>query len=184
MNDKPNDTTWQAKWGEEALSKGVTPVPRAFLLHAGQAGLNPAQQILLIHLMSYWWKASRDPFPSLTELRKRTGMSEKTIGKHLKALEERKWISRKRRYNNSYRFDLDRLARRVGWLAARQDNVQEEAAKAAEAEQQAPPQAREEVPSYTSRKAPVLQPEEPHTDTDNRFSPSFEEIQKFMEEGE
>jgi len=184
MNEKPNDTTWQARWGEQALSKGVIAVPAAFLLHAGQAGLNPAQQILLIHLMSYWWKASRDPFPSLTELRKRTGMSEKTIGKHLKALEERKWISRKRRYNNSYRFDLDRLARRVGWLAARQDNVQAEAAKAAEAEQQAPPQAREEVPSYTSRKAPVLQPEEPHTDTDNRFSPSFEEIQKFMEEKE
>ena len=180
MNEKPNDTTWQAKWGEEALSKGVTPVPRAFLLHAGQAGLNPAQQILLIHLMSYWWKQSRDPFPSLTELRKRTGMSEKTIGKHLRALEERKWLSRKRRYNNSYRFDLDRLARRVGWLAAREDNVQEEAA----AGQQAPTQAGAEIPSYTSRKAPVPQPEEPHTDTDNRFSPSFEEIQKFMEEKE
>ena len=180
MNEKPNDTTWQAKWGEEALSKGVTPVPRAFLLHAGQAGLNPAQQILLIHLMSYWWKQSRDPFPSLTELRKRTGMSEKTIGKHLKALEERKWLSRKRRYNNSYRFDLDRLARRVGWLAAREDNVKEAAA----AELQAPTQAREEVPSYTSRKAPVPQPEEPYIDTDNRFSPSFEEMQKFMEEKE
>ena len=180
MNEKPNDTTWQARWGEQALSKGVIAVPAAFLLHAGQAGLNPAQQILLIHLMSYWWKQSRDPFPSLTELRKRTGMSEKTIGKHLKALEERKWLSRKRRYNNSYRFDLDRLARRVGWLAAREDNVKEEAA----AELQAPTQAREEVPSYTSRKAPVSQPEEPHTDTDNRFSPSFEEIQKFMEEGE
>ena len=180
MNEKPNDTTWQARWGEQALSKGVIAVPAAFLLHAGQAGLNPAQQILLIHLMSYWWKASRDPFPSLTELRKRTGMSEKTIGKHLKALEERKWLSRKRRYNNSYRFDLDRLARRVGWLAAREDNVKEEAA----AEQQAPTQAREEVPSYTSRKAPVPQPEEPYIDTDNRFSPSFEEMQKFMEEKE
>ena len=171
MNDKPNDTTWQSKCGEDALSKGVIAVPRAFLLHAGQAGLNPAQQILLIHLMSYWWKQSRDPFPSLTELRKRTGMSEKTIGKHLKALEQRKWISRVRRYNNSYRFDLDRLARRIGWLAAREDNVKEEAA----AEQQAPPQETEEIPSYSPRKVPVSPPAEPYIYPEDRIPPSFEE---------
>jgi DNA-binding transcriptional ArsR family regulator len=120
MIDKPNDTTWQARWGEKALSKGVTVIPTAFLQHAARAGLNPAQQIILIHLVSYWWKASRDPFPSLKELRNRTGMSEKTIGVHLKALEEKLWLSRKRRYNNSYRYDLDRLVRRVAWLAGDQ----------------------------------------------------------------
>jgi hypothetical protein len=47
-------------------------------------------------------------------------MSEKTIGVHLKALEEKLWLSRKRRYNNSYRYDLDRLVRRVAWLAGDQ----------------------------------------------------------------
>ena len=30
------------------------------------------------------------------------------------------WLTRKRRYNNSYRYDLDRLARRVAWLAGDQ----------------------------------------------------------------
>jgi hypothetical protein len=120
MIDKPNDTTWQAKWGEKALTKGVTMIPTAFLLHASRAGLNPAQQILIIHLVSYWFQASRDPFPSLKELRNRTGMTEKTISKHLKALEEKMWLIRKRRYNNSYLYDLDRLARRVAWLAGDQ----------------------------------------------------------------
>jgi hypothetical protein len=120
MNNKPNDTTWQAKWGDKALSKGVTVIPTAFLQHAARAGLKPAQQILLIHLASYWWKASRDPFPSLKELRNRTGMSEKTISGHLKVLEEKMWIGRRRRYNNSYRYDLDRLARRIAWLAGDQ----------------------------------------------------------------
>ncbi len=120
MNNKPNDTTWQAKWGDKALSKGVTVIPTAFLQHAARAGLNPAQQILLVHLISYWWKASLDPFPSMKELRHRTGMSEKTIGVNLKALEEKMWIGRKRRYNNSYRYDLDRLARRIAWLAGDQ----------------------------------------------------------------
>ena len=38
MTDKPNDTTWQAKWGKMALSKGVTVIPTAFLLHASRAG--------------------------------------------------------------------------------------------------------------------------------------------------
>jgi DNA-binding transcriptional ArsR family regulator len=120
MIDKPNDTTWQAKWGEKALTKGVTMIPTAFLLHASRAGLNPAQQILIIHLVSYWFQASRDPYPSLKELRRRTGMTEKTISKHLKALEDKMWLTRKRRYNNSYRYDLDRLARRVAWLAGDQ----------------------------------------------------------------
>ena len=117
MNNKPNDTTWQARWGEKALSKGVTVIPTAFLQHAARAGLKPAQQLLLIHLVSYWWKASRDPFPSFKELRKRTGMSERAISGHLKVLEEKMWIGRKRRYNNSYRYDLDRLARRIAWLS-------------------------------------------------------------------
>jgi len=130
MNDLPNDTTWQARWGEKALSKGVTAIPTAFLLHAARSGLNHAQQVLLIHLVSYWWQASRDPFPSLKELKNRTGMSEKTISKHLKALEEKKWLGRKRRYNNSYRYDLDRLSRRVAYLAS------DEGAN----EQQAPPE--------------------------------------------
>ena len=120
MIDKPNDTTWQAKWGEMALSKGVTMIPTAFLLHASRAGLNPALQILIIHLISYWFKASKDPFPSLKELKRRTGMTEKTISKHLKGLEDKMWLTRKRRYNNSYRYDLDRLARRVAWLAGDQ----------------------------------------------------------------
>jgi DNA-binding transcriptional ArsR family regulator len=119
MNEKI-DSTWQARWGQKALSEGVTVIPTAFLKHAGRAGLNAAQQILLIHLISYWWGASERPFPSLATLRDRTGMSEKTIGQHLKKLEEKLWISRQRRYNKSYKYDLDRLARRVSWLAGDQ----------------------------------------------------------------
>jgi len=47
-------------------------------------------------------------------------MFEKTISQHLKKLKEKLWISRQRRYNKSYKYDLDGLARRVAWLAGAQ----------------------------------------------------------------
>ena len=185
MIDKPNDTTWQAKWGKMALSKGVTVIPTAFLLHASRAGLNPAQQILIVHLVSYWWAASKDPFPSLKELKRRTGMTEKTISKHLKGLEDKMWLTRKRRYNNSYRYDLDRLARRVSWLAGDQTAMSrpdfhptgQQAPSGGVISSPPPPAPMEEQPV-------VEPPTEEETYTDNRLTPSFEDMKKFMEEGE
>jgi len=171
MIDKPNDTTWQAKWGKMALSKGVTVIPTAFLLHASRAGLNPAQQILIIHLVSYWWKAGRDPYPSLKELRRRTGMTEKTISKHLKGLEDKMWLTRKRRYNNSYRYDLDRLARRVAWLSGDQTAM---ARDKFHPEQQAPSPS----PHASTEEQPAVEDERP------QLAPSLEDIKKFMEDGE
>ena len=169
MVDKQNDTTWQAKWGKMALSKGVTVIPTAFLLHASRAGLNPAQQILIIHLVSYWWKAGRDPYPSLKELRRRTGMTEKTISKHLKGLEDKMWLTRKRRYNNSYRYDLDRLARRVAWLAGDQTAM---------ARDKFPPEQQAPSPPTPMEEQPDVEDERP------RLAPSLEDIKKFMEDGE
>ena len=185
MTDKPNDTTWQAKWGKMALSKGVTVIPTAFLLHASRAGLNPIQQILIIHLVSYWWKAGRDPYPSLKELRRRTGLTEKTLSKHLKGLEDKMWLTRVRRYNNSYRYDLDRLARRVSWLAGDQTAMSrpdfhptgQQAPSGGVISSPPPPAPMEEQPV-------VEPPTEEETYTDNRLTPSFEDMKKFMEEGE
>jgi hypothetical protein len=172
MIDKPNDITWQAKWGKMALSKGVTVIPTAFLLHASRAGLNPAQQILIIHLVSYWWKAGRDPYPSLKELRRRTGMTEKTISKHLKGLEDKMWLTRKRRYNNSYRYDLDRLARRVAWLSGDQTAMARD--KFHPTGQQAPSPS----PHASTEEQPAVEDERP------QLAPSLEDIKKFMEDGE
>ena len=80
-------------------------------------------------------------------------MSEKTISKHLKALEEKKWLGRKRRYNNSYRYDLDRLSRRVAYLAS------DEGAN----EQQAPPEriANPLHPPAPMKERPIVEPPKP-----------------------
>ena len=195
MIDKPNDTTWQAKWGEKALSKGVTVIPTAFLLHAKRAGLNYAQQILIVHLISYWYKRSRDPFPSLKELTKRTGMTAKTISKHLKGLEDKLWLTRKRRYNNSYRYDLDRLARRIAWLAG--DQTAMGRPEFHPTEQQAPPKA---VAGSSPLPTPVVEQPLVREDQDGQTSgvpepeeeeefqgphgPSFDDMKKFMTEDE
>jgi DNA-binding transcriptional ArsR family regulator len=186
------DTTWQGRWGAKALSQGVTIIPTAFLKHAGRAGLNAAQQILLIHLISYWWAAGKDPFPSLATLRDRTGLSEKTIGQHLKKLEEKLWISRQRRFNKSNKYDLDRLARRVAWLAGDQTAMARE--KFHPPEQQAPSKA---VASSSPLPTPVVEqvredrdgqtsggPEPEEEEFHGPHGPSLDDMKKFMKEGE
>ena len=96
-------------------------------------------------------------------------MTEKTISKHLKGLEDKMWLTRKRRYNNSYRYDLDRLARRVAWLAGDQTAM---ARDKFHPEQQAP------SPPPPMVEQPDVEDERP------RLAPSLEDIKKFMEDGE
>ena len=95
------------------------------------------------------------------------------------------WLTRKRRYNNSYRYDLDRLARRVAWLAG--DQTAMSRPDFHPTGQQAPSRdvTGSPPPPTPMVEQPAVEPpteEEPYTD--NRHAPSFEDMKKFMEEGE
>jgi hypothetical protein len=118
VKDIPTDVfkTLQAMWGANALSLGVTFIPTDLLKHASSTGMKAAEQLLLIHLISYWEVNGTDPYPSLLTLRKRTGMTEKTISNHLKNLDNKGWLSRQRRYNNSYKYVLAPMVERTGRL--------------------------------------------------------------------
>ena len=107
----------QDMWGENTLSLGVTHIPTDLLKYGSRSGMKATEQLLLIHLISYWEVKGTAPYPSLLTLRKRTGMTEKTISKHLKNLENKGWLSRQRRYNNSYKYDLTSLTKRTDRLS-------------------------------------------------------------------
>ena len=127
VKDIPTDVfkTLQAMWGANALSLGVTFIPTDLLKHASSTGMKAAEQLLLIHLISYWEVNGTDPYPSLLTLRKRTGMTEKTISNHLKNLDKKGWLSRQRRYDNSYKYVLAPLAERTSRLTQKKLEILE-----------------------------------------------------------
>ena len=65
VRDIPTDVfkMLKAKWGGVTLSLGVTSIPTDLLKHASSTGMKAAEQILLIHLISYWETEGTDPYP-------------------------------------------------------------------------------------------------------------------------
>lgn len=94
---KPNKTAETGKrkkssteliFGGEVMSHGYTGVPNIMVRAQSRLGVNAAQFNLLVQLLSYYMDPLRPPFPTKRQLRERTGLSDATIKKHMKALEQ------------------------------------------------------------------------------------------------
>jgi len=86
------------KWGEEVAQRGFAQVPNYLLLLNSFLGeekrLSPVELLVLIQLVSSWWKKEDLPFPSVNTLATRVGSSTRQVQRALKRLEEDKFIKR------------------------------------------------------------------------------------------
>ena len=91
--EKPKSST-EKIFGIDVMRHGYTGVPNIMVRAQARLGLNPAQFNILVQLLSYYMDPARPPYPSKRQLRERTGLSDATLKKHLKALEQAGFIKR------------------------------------------------------------------------------------------
>lgn len=79
-----------------ALSDGFTVIPRALLRRQRQLKLDAGELVTLLHLISSWWEKDDHPYPAVSTLAHRTGVSVRTVQRHLGSLEAKGFITRLR----------------------------------------------------------------------------------------
>lgn len=106
------------KWGQDVAERGFAQIPNYFLLinqflDEGSR-LSPVEILVLVQLIGSWWKKNDLPFPSMSTLARRIGVSSRQIQRAVNRLEELGLIKRtKRRMGgiiSSNAYDLNPLA--------------------------------------------------------------------------
>lgn len=89
----------EARWGSR-LAVPFNPVSRYFLHnyhrlrpHPGARGLNSTEAMLVIQILDHKWD-SRAPFPTISTLAKRMGVTARSIRSTLKRLEDLNYVHR------------------------------------------------------------------------------------------
>lgn len=118
-------------FGSDVMGHGYTAVPNIMVRAQSRLGLNAAQFNILVQLLSYYMDPARPPFPTKRELRERTKLSDATLKKHLKALEQAGFIRREQqvtRYGDfgSNIYHLDGLIEKLKKLVPDFDKEREE----------------------------------------------------------
>jgi len=90
-----------SKWGEEVAKRGFTQIPNYLLqinmfVHDDHK-LSATETLVLIHLVATWWNKDEMPFPSMRTLAERSGISERQVQRAIKALEEKKYLTKTKR---------------------------------------------------------------------------------------
>ncbi len=86
------------KWGERIAQRGFAQIPNYLLLLnqflLKERRLSPVELLVLIQLVGSWWKKDEMPFPSMTTLATRCGVSSRQIQRAINRLESEKLIRR------------------------------------------------------------------------------------------
>jgi hypothetical protein len=84
------------KWGESVSSRGFAQIPN-YLLLANQfiePRLSPIELLVLVQLVGTWWRKDSLPFPSISTLAIRCGVSGRQIQRAVGELEKRELLKR------------------------------------------------------------------------------------------
>ena len=91
------------KWGKAVAERGFAQVP-TYLLNLNRFldkdhRLSPVEMLVLLQLVGTWWKKDENPFPSMTTLANRCGVSSRQVQRAINKLHELKLIERIGRKN-------------------------------------------------------------------------------------
>lgn len=80
------------KWGVKIAQRGFAQVPNYLLLLnqflVKEKRLSPVELLVLIQLVGSWWRKAEMPFPSMTTLANRCGVSSRQIQRSINRLED------------------------------------------------------------------------------------------------
>ncbi|GAB3768716.1 hypothetical protein GCM10028796_32700 [Ramlibacter monticola] len=114
----PGTAAQLEKWGPATLAAGFTAVPSLLLAHLERLALDPLEMLLIVHLISFWWRAGSHPFPSKETLADRIGKSPTTVRRSMQRLERLGYVERiSRGHHDTNQYDLSGLVRALEKLA-------------------------------------------------------------------
>ncbi len=131
---KPDsDKTLRQKW-RTSLDTGWTVIPSALIRGLPLLHIGAGELAVLIILIDYWWAPDNPPWPSKKALAERLSVSQKTIQRHLAALQQERLIVSEARHRagggqTSNRYDLSPLVTKLEGIAAAMKKADAEAAK-------------------------------------------------------
>lgn len=88
------------KWGTRVAERGFAQIPNYLLQlnqFLGEEHLTPIELLVLLQLAGTWWKKDELPFPSVSTLAARSGVSNRQVQRALNRLEELKLVGRVKR---------------------------------------------------------------------------------------
>lgn len=115
------DNIWE-KWGYAAF-RGYQTVPHDLFRFQAQLDLSNGELVTLLNILDFWWEADNRPFPGVTALANRMNTNPRSVHRHLKKLQEKKYAVRERGDDEKRRFNLDGLILRLSELVTQQIKV-------------------------------------------------------------
>jgi DNA-binding MarR family transcriptional regulator len=104
---------WE-KWGVAAF-RGYQAVPHDLLRYQAKLGLSNGELVTLLNILDFWWEAKNNPFPAVDQLAKRMSTDRRTVHRHLKSLQDKRYVVRDKgtETDEKRRFRLDGLVERL-----------------------------------------------------------------------
>ncbi|MEL6323156.1 MAG: helix-turn-helix domain-containing protein [Pseudomonadota bacterium] len=89
LKAKPdNRKASERKFGKPVMEIGFCIVPSLLIQAQARLGLEPQQINILLHLLDMWWDKDSKPFPTKELIAERMGVSDKTVQRHIAAMEK------------------------------------------------------------------------------------------------
>lgn len=125
----------EAKWGKTAIAAGYTALPDVIFKNQKALKLKPLDVLILLHLASYWWKATENPWPAKGTIADAIDVDPRTVQRSIKKMEDLGYIQRilrkaKAGDNLTNEYDLRGLVRAIKKIA--EEEIALKAKRAAE----------------------------------------------------
>lgn len=125
-----------SKWGKNLMASGWTALPNVVIRNQKALGLKQLDILVLLHLASYWRKATDLPRPSKKTIAETIDVDPRTVQRSVKKMEELGYVQRKPRkggdtYNLPNEYDLSGLvnSEKVKQLVEEELNYRQEASE-------------------------------------------------------
>jgi hypothetical protein len=114
------DSTIQRKWGVDVLGHGFQVLPDLLFKYQAKLGIDegrscsvtPTEMVVLLNILSFWWRADRPVFPSASLLAERVGIERRSIDRAVQGL-VKKQLLKKTREGHRVLYDPTELPSRL-----------------------------------------------------------------------
>jgi DNA-binding transcriptional ArsR family regulator len=132
---KSTDKVLEAKWGKPLIANGFTAIPDTIFRNQKALKLKPLDVLILLHLASYWWKPSENPWPAKGTIADALDVDPRTVQRAIKKMEDLGYVRRIERKakagdNLTNEYDLRGLVKFTTKLA--EEEITRKAKRAAE----------------------------------------------------
>lgn len=84
----------EAKWGKTLIAAGFTAIPDVIFQSQKALKLKPLDVLILLHLASYWWKPSTNPWPAKGTIADAIDVDPRTVQRAIKKMEDLGYVKR------------------------------------------------------------------------------------------